>query len=237
MVCFTSLLSVAALSVVGVSGAPGNLTQGLERMRQLRRDLTTRGVASPGEGDFDGVFYSYFTAGTSTTTFTNIAGGQYEIQWDGSGDFVAGQGQNPGSTSAEITFSSTMEPAADAEVILSVYGWSENPLVEYYINEFNNNGQFDLTFEGTQKGSVTSDGSAYNIFIHEQVNQPSITGTATFNQYISVRESERTSGTVTVANHVAAWASLGMDLGTLNYQIVAVEGLSGSGQATVTVEI
>ncbi|KAJ7772042.1 thermophilic B-1,4-xylanase from Chaetomium Thermophilum [Mycena maculata] len=160
------------------------------------------------------------TAGTSSTTFNNIAGGQYKIQWDGSSDFVAGQGQNPGSTSAEITFNSTMEPAADAEVILSVYGWSENPLIEYYINEFNDNRQFDLTFEATQKGSVTSDGSAYNIFIHEQVNQPSITGTATFNQYISVRESEQTSGTVTVANH-----------------IVAVEGLLGSGQATVTVEI
>ncbi|KAJ7754383.1 endo-1,4-beta-xylanase [Mycena maculata] len=236
MVCFTSLLSVAALSVVGVSALPGNLTQGLERMRQIRRDMTTRGVASPGEGDFDGVFYSYFTSGIDTI-FTNIAGGQYEIQWDGSGDFVVGQGQNPGSTSAEITFSSAMEPNPDSAVILSVYGWSENPLVEYYINEFNNNGQFDITFEATQKGSVTSDGSAYNIFIHEQVNQPSIIGTATFNQYISVRESERTSGTVTVANHVAAWASLGMDLGSLNYQIVAVEALSGSGQATVTVEI
>ncbi|KAJ7477264.1 endo-1,4-beta-xylanase [Mycena galericulata] len=236
MVCFTSLLSVVALSVVGVAALPGNVTQRLERMRQLRNELTTRSTA-PGQGTFDGVFYSYFTAGTSTTTFTNIAAGQYEIQWDGSGDFVAGQGQNPGSTSAEITFSSSFEPNADAEVILSVYGWSENPLVEYYINEFNNNGQFDITFDATQKGSLTSDGSTYNVFIHEQVNQPSIIGTATFNQFISVRQSERTSGTVTVANHVKEWAALGMDLGTLNYQIVAVEGLSGSGQATVTVQI
>ncbi|KAE9394531.1 glycoside hydrolase [Gymnopus androsaceus JB14] len=170
-------------------------------------------------------------------TFTNIAGGDYEIQWDGSGDFVVGQGANPGSTSAEITFGGSFEPSADAAVILSVYGWSENPLVEYYINEFNNAGQFDLTFEATQVGTVTSDGSLYDIYLHQQVDQPSIEGTATFNQYISVRQDERTSGTVTVANHVNAWASLGLDLGTLNYQIVAVEGLSGSGQATVTVDI
>lgn len=86
-------------------------------------------------------------------------------------------------------------------------------------------------------GTVTSDGSLYDIYLHQQVDQPSIEGTATFNQYISVRQDERTSGTVTVANHVNAWASLGLDLGTLNYQIVAVEGLSGSGQATVTVDI
>ncbi|KAF9072529.1 endo-1,4-xylanase [Rhodocollybia butyracea] len=230
---FVSLLSaVACIAIAGVSAAPGNLTQ----MRELRRQLTARqSEPAPGQGTFDGFFYSYFVTSGFDTTFTNIAGGQYEIQWDGSGDFVVGQGQNPGSTDAVITFSSDFEPNADSEVILSVYGWSENPLVEYYINEFNNDGLFDITFEATQKGSVTSDGSDYNIFIHEQVNQPSIEGTATFNQYLSIRESGRTSGTVTVANHVAAWASLGMDLGTLNYQIVAVESLSGSGQATVTV--
>jgi endo-1,4-beta-xylanase len=54
------------------------------------------------------------------------------------------------------------------------------------------------------------------------VNQPSIQGTATFQQYLSVRQNKRTSGTVTVANHVNAWAALGMPLGTMNYQVVAV---------------
>ncbi|KAE9392953.1 endo-1,4-beta-xylanase [Gymnopus androsaceus JB14] len=206
-------------------------------MRQLREELTARqSQEQPGQGTFDGSFWSFFNSGFDAV-FTNIASGEYEITWDGSGDFVAGQGQNPGSTSAEITFGGSFEPNPSSAVILSVYGWSQNPLVEYYINEFNNGGHFDITFEATQKGTVTSDGSAYNIFIHEQVNQPSIQGTATFNQYISVRESGRTSGTVTVANHVNAWRSLGMDLGTLNYQIVAVESLSGSGQATISLQI
>ncbi|KAE9398816.1 glycoside hydrolase [Gymnopus androsaceus JB14] len=202
-------------------------------MRQPRGDLTTE---QPGQGTFDGVFWSFFNSGFDAV-FTNIAAGQYEIQWDGSGDFVAGQGQNPGSTSAEITFGGSFEPNPSSAVILSVYGWSENPLVEYYINEFDSNGLFDITFEATLKGTVTSDGSLYNIYTHEQVNQPSIEGTATFIQYISVRQNGRTSGTVTVANHVNAWRELGMDLGTMNEQIVAVESLSGSGQATITVQI
>lgn len=111
-------------------------------------------------------------------------------------------------------------------------GWSTNPLVEYYINEDNNN--FDLTDGATHKGTVTSDGSVYDIYLNTRVNQPSIQGTATFNQYLSVRQNKRSSGTVTVANHVAAWASLGLDLGQLNYQIVAVEGLDSSGAATIT---
>jgi endo-1,4-beta-xylanase len=38
-----------------------------------------------------------------------------------------------------------------------------------------------------------------------------------------------------VANHFNAWAALGMDLGTLNYQIVAIEGYNSEGSATITV--
>lgn len=97
MVFLTSLLSVCTITVLGVSAFPGNLTQ----MRELRHALTARSSQpAPGQGTFDGVFYSFFTAGSSDVIFTNIAGGQYEIQWDGSGDFVVGQGANPGSASA-----------------------------------------------------------------------------------------------------------------------------------------
>lgn len=112
-----------------------------------------------------------------------------------------------------------------------MYGWSTSPLVEYYVVEDSLN---PPTF-GTYKGTVTSDGSTYTIYENTRTNEPSILGTSTFNQYISVRSSKRASGTVTVANHFNAWASLGMSLGTLSYQIVAVEGWGGEGIATQTV--
>jgi endo-1,4-beta-xylanase len=85
MVFLTSLLSVIAIGVAGVSALPGLPQSG---------NLTAR-ATSPGQGTFDGFFYSYFTA-NSNSVFTNIAAGQYEIQWSGSGDLVAGQGWNPG---------------------------------------------------------------------------------------------------------------------------------------------
>ena len=66
----------------------------------------------------------------------------------------------------------------------------------------------------TVKGSVTSDGSSYTIWENQRVNGPSITGTATFSHYISVRSSQRISGTVTLGNHFQAWAGLVMDLGS-----------------------
>jgi endo-1,4-beta-xylanase len=84
---------------------------------------------------------------------------------------------------------------------------------------------------GSQKGTVTSDGSTYQIWQHQQTNQPSIQGTSTFQQYISINSACKTSGTISVENHFKAWSGLGMSLGTLNFQVIAAESWSGSGSA------
>ena len=83
-------------------------------------------------------------------------------------------------------------------------------------------------------GTMTSDGGTYTIIKHQQVNQPSIQGTTTFWQYLAIRTSPRTSGTITFSNFVNAWASNGMNLGTMNYQIMATEAWGGgSGNSNV----
>ena len=58
-------------------------------------------------------------------------------------------------------------------------------------------------------GTITSDGGTYTIIKHQQVNQPSIQGTTTFWQYLAIRNSPRSSGTITFSNFVSAWASHG----------------------------
>jgi endo-1,4-beta-xylanase len=114
-----------------------------------------------------------------------------------------------------------------------VYGWFTNPLVEYYIVESWDD--YNPANNGNYKGTVYSDGSTYDIHESTRTNEPSIEGTATFNQYWSVRQNQRQSGTVTTSNHFNAWNNLGMGTGTFNYQVVAIEAWSGSGEATVTV--
>ncbi|KAN0090026.1 glycoside hydrolase family 11 protein [Hyaloscypha variabilis] len=156
-------------------------------------------------------------------------GNYFKVAWDTEDDFVVGIGWTTGSRNP-IAFSGNLG-VGSGTALLSVYGWSTNPLVEYYIVE---DTASPPSF-GTYKGSVYSDGSEYTIYENTRYDAPSIEGTSTFNQYISVRESPRTSGTVTVANHFNAWADLGLDLGSLSYQIVAVEGWGGEGEAAQTV--
>ena len=78
-------------------------------------------------------------------------------------------------------------------------------------------------------------GGTYLVCTDTRTNQPSITGTSTFTQYFSVRQSQRTSGTVTTGNHFNYWAKYGFGNSNFNFQVMAVEAFSGSGSASVTV--
>jgi len=190
-------------------------------------------VTNNGTGNNSGFFYSLFTSsGSATMTFPLDAQfpGNYAITWSGVGDMVGGKGwQTGGNRSVGYNVGS-----ARGFNSISVYGWTTNPLVEYYINELGSL----FTANATFKGSVSSDGHTYNTFEHQQVNQPSIVGTATFEQYLDSwgGSTMGANHTVTTGTHFAHWQSLGMPLGTFNYMILATEafnGASGSVNATV----
>jgi endo-1,4-beta-xylanase len=187
-------------------------------------------VHNNGTGTNNGYYYSlYSSGGSATMTLTdNYGGGNYSITWSGVNDVVGGKGWNPGGSK---TVGYNVGSASGYNNI-SVYGWTTNPLVEYYICEFGS------VVAGTSKGSVSSDGHNYNTYEHQQVNQPSIIGTATFEQYLDNwgGQSIGTNGTVTTGNHFTGWKNKGMNLGTFNYMILATESYGGrSGEVNATV--
>ena len=212
-------VAVAAILAAAAAALPGTA-----------KAATT--ICSNQTGTNGGYYYQMWSAGQGSACVTLNSGNSYSTTWSGIGDFVAGVGWNPGNNSTK-TFSSSLS-ASGGTSLVSLYGWSTNPLVEYYVME---NYVGSPPTAGTYMGQVTSDGGTYNIYEHQQVNQPSIQGTATFEQYLAIRTSPTSSGTITTQNFFNAWASHGMNLGTLNYQILATEsfgGGSGSSSATVS---
>ncbi|KAG6809559.1 hypothetical protein H0H92_015817 [Tricholoma furcatifolium] len=183
-------------------------------------------------GTYNGYFYSLYTEDTVSDTTLTVNGDSYTLTWGSDVvDVVAGVGWNPGSAQT-ITYSGSFSTSGNA--YLSVYGWTTSPLVEYYILE--NYGDYDPASSLTYMGTVTSDGSTYDIYETTRTDAPPIeSDSSTFSQYWSIRQSLRTGGTVTTANHFNAWASLGMSMGTFNYQILATEGYESSGSSSITV--
>ena len=193
-------------------------------------------ICSNGTNTHNGYFYSFWKD-TGSACMTLGSAGNYSTTYNlGGGNLVAGKASPTGSTSRVVGYNAgAFNPGSNS--YLTLYGWSTNPLVEYYVVD--NWGGFTPPGSGGQfMGTVNSDGGTYNIYRTQRVNQPSIQGNATFYQFWSVRTSKRslrTNNTITFINHVNAWRSKGMSLGTMNYQIMATEGFGASGNSNVTV--
>jgi endo-1,4-beta-xylanase len=187
-------------------------------------------------GNQGGFFYSFWKS-SGNACMTLGANGNYSTSYQlgGSGNMVAGKGWQTGSKTRVVGYNAGVwNPGSNS--YLALYGWSTNPLVEYYVVD--NWGGFTPPGGTASSGTVTTDGGTYNLYRTQRVNAPSIIGTATFYQFWAVRTSKRPTGsnqTITFGNHVNAWASKGWNLGTMNYQILATEGFGANGSSNVTV--
>ena len=170
-----------------------------------------------------------------TTSMTLNGGGTFSCQWNNIGNALFRKGIKFDSTKTyqqlgniTVDYGCNYQPSGNS--YLCVYGWCKDPLVEYYIVD--SWGTWRPP-GATSKGTITVDGGTYDVYETTRVNQPSIEGNTTFQQYWSVRTSKRTSGTISVSEHFKAWERMGMKMGKIYETALTVEGYQSSGSANV----
>jgi hypothetical protein len=184
-------------------------------------------------GTADGLGYGIWSNGSggSITTFANAHA--FSASWNNGGDFLAHLGLDFDSSKSYTAYGTIAAQIAESKTgtgggysSIGMYGWTQNPCVEWYI--------VDDSFNAMQKGSVTAtvDGGTYYLFTN------TTTGTGgndcgsnvtSWTQMSSIRSSPRQCGTITVSDHFAAWASQGWKLGNLSSVHINVEVGGGAG--------
>lgn len=169
------------------------------------------------------------------TTMELNDNGTFSCQWSNINNALFRKGKKFNSDKTyqqigEITVDYGCQYNPSGNSYLCVYGWTRNPLVEYYIVD--SWGSWRPP-GATPKGTITVDGGTYDVYVTTRVNQPSIDGTKTFQQYWSVRTSKRTSGTISVSEHFRQWERMGMKMGNMYEVALTVEGYQSSGSANV----
>lgn len=202
--------------------------QGAEKKMFGQNNNST--VFSIGNTGWKGLLW--YQGGNNSMTY--YGNGTFKAAWNGTNNFIAGVGYYGGddlrsnNMQYDCYFRHSKTGSGGGYNYISVYGWTLNPLVEFYIVEdwFSKPGPNLL---GQKKGTITIDGASYDVYQNMRYNVPSIDGEKTFPQFFSVRSSSRQSGHVDISAHFKQWESLGMKIGNIFQLLFAVETGGGSG--------
>lgn len=177
----------------------------------------------------------------------------FSAEWDDVEDFLARVGldfdqtrthSQIGTISAE--FAETKTETEGGLTYIGIYGWTTNPLREFYIlDDWGSEKPGGTASDGTPRdevGTLVADGETYDVWKKTRVNKPAITGPSeTFDQYFSIRRTARQCGTISVSEHFTRWEELGLPLGNLYEVKLLLEAQFNGGSiafttARVTVE-
>jgi hypothetical protein len=211
-------------------------------------------ICSNMKGNTNGGYSWELWAEGSGTGCMTVFGSQakFSATWSNVEDFLARVGlewdrtrthTQIGTISAEFNLTKTEEGGGLTYV--GIYGWTVDPLREYYIlDDWGSVKPAGTASDGTPRtsvGTLTADGETYDVWMKTRMNKPAITGdNMTFDQYFSIRRTARQCGRISVSEHFRQWTSLGLQLGKLVEAKWLAEAQFNSGSiefttATVTV--
>ena len=164
-------------------------------------------------------------SGSATTDF--YTDGSFSCTFQNADDFLCREGIYYGSNSgkdplsvgnlvADFSMSKFTNDKSISYAYVGVYGWMQNPLIEWYIVD-NWGPASKPNWLGTSKGKITVDGAEYEIFT-ASANRATIEGAKSFDQIYSLRSTARTCGSISITEHFKAWKEKGITLGKSLYE-------------------
>ena len=170
---------------------------------------------------------------------------KFSATWTNVGDFLARMGLQFDQTKTPAQIGTISADFAEKKtggnnlVYVGIYGWTLNPLREYYIlddwGEMKPGGTASDGTPRTHVGTITVDGDTYEVWKKTRENKPNITGTdQTFDQYFSIRQNARQCGHISISEHFSKWLGLGLQLGKLVEATLLVESQDSTGTLDFT---
>jgi len=186
--------------------------------------------------------WSEKNSGASVTCFGGKNDCAFKASWNNSGDYLARVGYYDGAATKKVkdiapiyaAYNYSKSGSGGGYSYIGVYGWTKNPLLEYYIvdDSYSNLG---TPYNTSRVGQYSADGATYTLYKGTRVNAASIDGDGkTFPQVFAVRSSARQCGTISVSEHLENWQKLGIDLGGIYDCKIVCEAGGGSGSIEYT---
>lgn len=193
-------------------------------------------------GSADGYDYELWKDNGDTTFNVEPGGGTFSCEWSNINNALFRRGKKFDCTQTykdlgNVSVDYGVEYDPDGNSYMCVYGWTRDPLIEFYIVE--SWGTWRPPGAPVALGTVTVDGGTYDIYKTTRYEQPSIDGTQTFDQFWSVRQTKpegdgkKLEGTISVSKHFDAWAKCGLELGNMYEVALTIEGYQSNGKANV----
>lgn len=169
----------------------------------------------------------------------------FSANWSGVEDFLARIGLTFDRTKTPTQIGTLSADFAETKtgntglVYVGIYGWTVEPLREYYIlDDWGNTKPAGVASDGTPRdnvGTITIDGAVYDVWKKTRTNKPAITGdNMTFDQYFSIRREARQCGHISISQHFSEWVRLGLQLGKLVEAKLLLEAQDSTGTINFT---